>query len=186
MTCHFDWLSETTNSFIQSLINENNFDLFMFDMWVRENNIQFKSNPNTYIQKIFKQELDKGTFTSPEVKKALAEKKNFNLILLFNDFRKNNITINKFDDIYLECLIAYLIQFEILDGDQLREIAPKIISYLLEQDKKDSSSFIDCLKKSRALKGKQIDYDRIQSKYESERNSWIEILSKLDSLENKL
>ena len=182
MTCHFDWLSEQTNSFIQGLINEENFDLTIFDSWVKENNIKFKSNPNTYLQKIFKQELDKGTFIDSAKQRQLKEKWSFNLIALNNDFRANGITIVEYDDCYLECLIAYLIQFRVLDGDQLRELTPKIIAYLLEQGKATTTDFIDCLKKSKALRGKKIDYDMIQSKFESERKEWEQLMRELESL----
>lgn len=177
---HINYLDEITNSFINSIINESNFNLETFNKWVDDNYIKTKNNPNAYVRKIFQKELEKGTFMSNAPKIEYVP----NCTLLFNAMRENGIEVIPNDTLYIQLLENYLLDKKILTPDELIENNHGGIKYLLDKIKEPTSSdFINAFKRSKMLKGKQIDYEWIASIYEKQLKEWNELLGFIENQE---
>lgn len=177
---HINYLDEITNSFINSIINESNFNLETFEKWVDDNYIKTKNNPNAYVRKIFQKELEKGTFTNntPAIEYVP------NCTLLFNAMRENGIEVIPNDTLYIQLLENYLLDKKILTPDELIENNHGGIKYLLDKIKEPTSTdFINAFKRSKMLKGKQIDYEWIASIYDKQLKEWNDLLSFIENQE---
>lgn len=175
---HINYLDEITNSFINSIINESNFNLETFNKWVDDNYIKTKNNPNAYVRKIFQKELEKGTFTNntPAIEYVP------NCTLLFNAMRENGIKVIPNDTLYIHLLENYLLDKKILTPDELIENNHGGIKYLLDKIKEPTSTdFINAFKRSKMLKGKTIDYEWIARIYDKQLKEWENLLEEMEN-----
>lgn len=177
-TYHFDFLAEYVNQTINSLINEENFDLDTFNIWVIENNIKFKSNPSAYVNKIFKQELDKGTFKKPEepeiqylpaIEPFLSLMRDMGIKVLPNDSLY-------LDNLYIEMLKCGVPQEEIIKSNHY------ILDNLMHEGD-DTTKFIDLIKKSKLMKQYSVDLELVATNYEKQLKEWDELLSDIQTAE---
>ena len=177
---HINYLDEITNSFINSFINDNNFDLEIFNKWVNDNYIKTKNNPNAYVRKIFQKELEKGTFmnNTPKIEYVPS------CTLLFNAMREKGIKVIPNDTLYIQIFENYLLDKKILTPDELIENNHGGIKFLLDKIKEPTSTdFINAFKRSKMLKGKTIDYEWIASIYGKQLKEWNELLGFIENQE---
>lgn len=177
MTYHFDYLNNQVNSFINSLVNQTNFDLNTFEAWIEDNNIKNKNNPNTYVLKIFKQELEKGTFkksSTPTVYYIPTMQP------LFNDMREKGILVTEDGSSYVEVLTTYILKNHLKTGEELSVINHRAVSEVEVLENPTIKDFIKALKKE--LKDLPIDYKAVDEEYRSIEKEWNKIIKELEGL----
>lgn len=161
MNYHFDFLNDQVNDHINSLINDSNFDINRFEHWINQNHIKDKTNPNTYVKKVFASELEKGTFTP--VKEIIS------IEPLLMGLRSHKVHIIQEDTTYLDVLVTYLISNKLFTIKELNITLYKIIEH---NDFYSSREFIKALKSSKAIKDLPIDWDFIESTYKERIEEW--------------
>lgn len=131
----YKYLETRVITYINSLINEENFSEEVFHKWLLENNVEFKSNPNTYVMSCFKKELEDGKFR-PRVPVI-------SVIPLFNDMRSKKIKVHNDDTQYISLMEQHLLVTHQVELDELKELNKKAIEYIAKKDKPSTKDFIN-------------------------------------------
>lgn len=166
-------LSNETISFINSLINENNFSQLRFDIWVNDNKITDKSVPDLYVRKIFRQELDKGTF-KPDTKILYIQP-------LLNTLRDMGVEIlQNNDDLYLNAILDYLYIEKIMTYEEILDNLSKAKDYFSKLSGQTLTDFIREFLKSKAIRNKNIDFSKIELRYKDYVTLWNKEIERIN------
>ncbi len=98
---------------------------------------------------------------------------------LFNDMRANGIVVEPNDTLYLDIFFTYLVTNNKLTIEEIREVNHEIMKYVISHGLKSSNNFIELFKRSKAIRGKEIDYNIIQSTYEKAKKELEEFAKEL-------
>lgn len=166
------YLNDECNALLARSLADNTFNPKVFNDWLEAKDIKSKHNPSAFFKKVFLEELENGTFVK-EVKAKL------NCQELYNVMRENGIDVKAEDTFYISTLLDYIYQKNILTDCEIKECMRKGVEYLKDQNK-SSADFIDLLKRSKALRGKSIDYDEIQKEFTQIENDYELITQSLE------
>lgn len=108
--------------------------------------------------------------------------KEFNTFEIMQNAKNSNIEL---DGLYLWLITSYIISKNLMNGYDLRTLYLKILLFMKENNETENSQFFEYLKKSKALRGKTIDYELIQKDYEKESKEWESIYKSLDFIKPK-
>lgn len=150
--------------FIENLIKDHK-DLFSeetFYSWYRDNNIEFKSNPDTYVLKVFERELLNGKF-KPIVKIPNCEP-------MFKDMRERGVKVIEEDTLYISIMEKHLVNEGQLTRDELMELNHLAVDYIIQKyEQPNTGHFIEVFKKSKRhfnFEGTDDEYEHISQGYQ--------------------
>ena len=146
-------------------------DMFKFAEWFgfSVGIIQTKQNKQSYFNKAFLSELNKGRFKIKEFY--------LDTTSLIKALRDKEIKVLSNDTAYIEIMWETILKSG-LSIDSATELNHKIVDYM----KKGQSftDYVELVKKSKALKDYKIDWMAIDKKYQEEINRWTQMLNELN------
>ena len=134
-------------------------DIAKFKKWFETNLSYFKTkqNPNSYFKKAFIIELQKGRFDIDAI--------SIDTSTLISALRKKGIEVLSDDTAYVEIMWLEIIK----QGMKIEDIVKlnhKILDYM--KSGQSFQDYVNLVRKSNAIKGYSIDWDKIQKDYEEE------------------
>ena len=133
---------KTTLEVINNLITDTNFDKEIFDNWLKNNNVSFKSNPNSYIRKIFGELLARGVFRPKKYEISVEP--------LLLEMREKKITYTEEDTMFIYVMETYIIDHKIVSIKEVVDYNHKAIAFILEKKPKPTAKdFIEVFRKSK-------------------------------------
>lgn len=145
-------------------------DIEKFKAWLERNKsyIQTKQNIQSYFNRAFLKELEKGTF---DVKLV-----SWNSTTLFNAMRGKGINVIQDDTCYITLMWNYYVKAGV-KIDLIQELNHKIVDFMKEGQ--TTQDYINLVKKSKALQDYKVDWKKLQEDYEIEIADWHRILANL-------
>ena len=145
-------------------------DIAKFKKWFETNLSYFKTkqNPNSYFKKAFITELQKGRFDIDAIV--------IDTSTLIRALRKKGIEVLSDDTAYVEIMWLEIIK----QGMKIEDIVKlnhKILDYM--KSGQSFQDYVNLVRKSNAIKGYSIDWDKIQKDYEEELELWDKNLNEL-------
>jgi len=148
-------------------------DVDKFKAWFDRNINTFKSKQNiqTYFNRAFHKELEKGTFKLEEV--------GWNATTLFQALRERGVKVIQDDTCYI-CVMWEAYARVGVKIETVQELNHKIVDFMKEGQ--TTQDYIDIVKKSKTLSEYNIDWDKVQETYEKEIAEWHRILDELSAI----
>ena len=145
-------------------------NLTKFTAWFAsaQNIIKTKTNQHSYFKKAFISELSRGRFKQEQIA--------VETITLATALRNKGIIVSGDDTAYLQVMWQHILGAG-LPADTATELNHKAIDYLKKGQ--SFSDYVNLFKNGKALLPYKIDWNRIQSEYQSILKEWDKILDEL-------
>ena len=128
-----------------------------------------KQNQHIYFKKAFVTELQKGTFDIDEI--------SLDTTSLITALRNKGVSVLSDDTAYIEIMWLEIIASG-MSIDDAKNLNHQIVDYM--KSGQTIAEYVNLVKRSNALKGYQIDWNKIQTRYEEEIELWDKALEKLN------
>jgi len=154
-------------------------DVDKFKAWFDRNKTTFKTKDNiqTYFNRAFFKELERGTFKIEEVKTV-----EWNATTLFNAMREKDIIVVQADTCYI-CLMFSAYSKLGVRIDTVQEVNHRIVDSL--EAGQTSQDYIKLVKEAPEFPNDKVDWNKLQIEYEAEMAEWNRILAELNSAGGK-
>jgi len=179
----YDFLDTSVLTFVNKTItNYPGFSEERFQLWIESNEIESKNNPSAFVNKCFLKELNKGTFTTPQLSEVIYVPET---VPMFMYMRELGIKVTPVSTGDIDTAYAYILKHKVLTPEELAEMNRDIIRYLEEnKEKTTSDEFVKLMKKSKLLTEK-VDWKEIDKEIKHTRKEWESLMKQFDALEAK-
>lgn len=145
-------------------------DVDKFKTWLERNINTFKTKQNiqSYFNRAFFKELDKGTFK--------LEQQAVEVATLSTALRNKGVKVTSSDTAYIEIMWQEIVRLGMTE-EQAINLNHKIVDYMKEGQ--TFQDYIGLVKKSKALEGYKIDWNKIEVKYQKAIEKWDRVLNQL-------
>lgn len=153
------FLDKTIDEIISAIHKRPSFSYERFKSWIKEKNLGFKTYPENYLKKSAIEDIKSGAFDNESIRKGYPAN---NAKKLEGMLKINYFDINSLDLMIIHGIAEYAFEKCFVTESELDKLNLSIIQYLSKLAKKDTKSFIECLKRSNTLKKFDIPFAEIE------------------------